>query len=183
MSGDPWSAAIEEAYASAPAGVAIWPTLELHHPSFDTPARIVVDHGEEISGEPGVRGRRLRLEEDAPVNAGEIVTFVAAAVEATLPASEDGQAPEMSIAIDNVSGRLMPALNAAVASADPISVIYREYLADDPDTVHYRLEGMTLRRVTASMVRIEGKAGFLDMFNMSFPNASYAADEHPSLAS
>jgi len=178
---DAWSDAIKEAYASAPVDVVIWPTLELNHPTFNEPARVVVDQGELMPGDPPVWGRRLRIEAGAPVDAGQLVTFLACNLTATLPAADEKQAPEMSISLDNVPGLLMQALDQAVTTSDPIDVIYREYMADDPDTVHFKLDGLTLRRVTATMVRIEGKAGFLDLFNRQFLT-DYTSQEFPSLA-
>ncbi len=179
---DPWSAAIKEAYASAPSGEVIWPTLELRHPTLPVPARIVVDHGEKLGDDPLVYGRMLRIEADAPVDAGEVVLFVSCNLQAVPPANEENQGPEMTLSIDNVPGDLMEALNNAVTTMAPIDVVYREYMKDDPDTVHFMLEGMTLSRVTANMFRIEGKAGFLDLFNRQFL-VDYSAEEHPSLAS
>ena len=184
-----WSEAIEEAYASAPAGVDALDTLEIRHPLLDQPYRFVLDHGEKIgetaADEQGhtqdIYGRMLRLEAEAAENGGELVGFIATAFEVRRPASEQNRPPELAIILDNVPGTLMEALGPAAASGEPVGMIYREYLADDPDTVHYRLGGLTLRRVAVNQLRIEGRVGFLDLFNRSFPNAVYSAEETPSL--
>lgn len=179
---DAWSEALKEAYASAPVDIVVYPTLEISHPTLPEPVRLVIEEGEKISDDPPIHGRMLRLEETAPANAGELVPFVSCAVTATLPAATEKEAPEMALSIDNVPGELMEALERAVTTDEPIGVIYREYLDSDPDTVHFSLDGLTLRRVTATMYRIEGRAGFLDLYNRQFLT-DYTAEAFPSLVS
>ncbi len=187
--GDIWTEALEEAYASAPAGVESWDTLEINHPAFESPVRVVLDYGEKI-GEiddgdgytQDVYGRMLKLEGDAPFDPGETVAFLATAFEVRRPDQSPEHAPEMSIMIDNVPGDLMAALGPAATSGQSVDVIYREYLSDDPDTVHFRIAGLKLHRVSATTLRIEGRLGFTDLFRRSFPNEYYNAADNPSLA-
>lgn len=186
---DIWSEAIEEAYASAPAGVAAWDTLELRHPLLDRPYRFVLDEGEKIGEtEPDengktqdIYGRVLRLEDDAPEDAGELVEFIATAFEVRLPASEADRPPEMSIVLDNVPGDLMKAMGPAAASGQAVELTYREYLSDDPDTVHYRLTGLSLRKVGVTTLRVEGKITFMGLHSRSFPGAFYNATDNATL--
>lgn len=186
---DIWTEALEEAYASAPAGVESWDTLEINHPAFESPVRVVLDYGEKI-GEiddgdgytQDVYGRMLKLEGDAPFDPGETVAFLATAFEVRRPDQSPEHAPEMSIMIDNVPGALMAALGPAATSGQSVDVIYREYLSDDPDTVHFRIAGLKLHRVSATTLRIEGRLGFTDLFRRSFPNEYYNAADNPSLA-
>ena len=173
--------AIKEAYASATT-VAAWDTLELWHPSFDQPARVVLDHGDLLSEDPVTWGRALRLEAGAPRNPGEVVTFIAAAIDVTLPSHEEDQMQELTLAVDNVSGSLVPLLKKAISIAEPIEIIYRQYLETDPDTVHSILRGLTLRKASASTVRVEGKATFADLREKPF-GKTYTTEEFPSLAS
>lgn len=187
---DALSEAIEEAYASAPADIEAWETLELRHPELAEPARFVLDAGVKIGeteeDEDGhtqdIYGRMLTLEEDAPVNAGESVAFLATAFEVRQPESAEGRAPEMGILLDNVPATLMAALGPAAASGQKVDLIYREYLSDDLDTVHFRLTGLTLRRVNVTMLRIEGRISFGDLFRKSFPDAYYNASDNATLA-
>ena len=186
---DIWTEAIEEAYASAPAGVAAWDTLELRHPMLDAPQRFVLDHGEKIGEtEPDdfgntqdIHGRLLRLEADAPVNAGETVAFLATAFEVRRPESSADRPPEMAIILDNVPGDLMAAFGPAAASGQEVDLTYREYLSDDPDTVHYRLSGLTLKKVGVTSLRIEGRIGFSGLFTKSFPDAWFNARDNKTL--
>ncbi|MCW5727257.1 DUF1833 family protein [Parvibaculum sp.] len=188
---DLYTEALEEAYASAPAGVDALDTLEFRHPALGEPRRFVLDHGEKIGESEAdarghtqdIYGRMLRLEADAPEDGGDLVMFIATAFEVRRPASEQNRPPELAILLDNVPGDLMAALGPAAASGEPVEVVYREYLADDPDTVHYMLRGLMLKRVAVTQLRIEGRFGFGDLFNRSFPNAVYSIEESPSLGS
>ena len=185
---DIWTEALEEAYASVPSGVIAWDTLELRHPMLDRTYRFVLDEGEKIgeteADEYGttqdIYGRVLRLEDDAPENAGELADFIATAFEVRLPASEADRPPEMSIVLDNVPGDLMKAMGPAAASGEAVDLTYREYLSDDPDTVHYRLTGLSLRKVGVTTLRIEGKIIFMGLHSRSFPGAFYNASDNPS---
>ena len=109
--------AIREAYASAPADEVILDTLELRHPTFfdeegqPTAIRVVRDHKDLVA----------RLEDDAPMNAGEAVTFRRCAFELRLAPIETVAVPEMELAIDNVSTELMEHLRRR--SAAPIGRI------------------------------------------------------------
>lgn len=183
MAEDPFTDAIREAYASAPVEQTVLSTIELWHPSFDVPIRVVHDEGLLLASDPEeIWGRIFTLEDGAPRNGGEAVTFLAAAFEAQQPAAEENQPPEMVIRINNVDELLMEALDKAVETAAPIEAIYREYFADQPETVQFLLTDLSIKRVVATMLRIEGTAGFTDLFNRGFPDAVYTPQEHPSLA-
>ena len=75
MSDDTLSQAIKEAYASAPANVIIYHTMELWHPAFTDPIRVVRDYDDLTA----------TLESTAPRNAGESVTFIAFNFDFTKP--------------------------------------------------------------------------------------------------
>ena len=66
MPDDTLSLAIKEAYASAPSNLVIHHTLEIWHPNFTTPIRVVRDHVDLTA----------KLESSAPRNASQYVTFV-----------------------------------------------------------------------------------------------------------
>lgn len=173
---------IEEAYASAPADVAILFTLEFWHPSFDVPARIVRDHGILVSEEPVIFGRMLTLEAEAPRNAGESVLFIATQFEARNPGSQANAMPKMELSIDGVPGDLALALKASVVAPGEIEVIYREYFADEPAGPHRVIDGLTLERTNVTMLRVTSTAGFSDPTQRAFPGTVYNDVDYPSLA-
>lgn len=172
------SQALKEAYASAPSDVVILHTLELRHPSFiddqglPTTVRVVRDNTDLIA----------RLEPTAPINAGEIVTFIAMGFDLELPPVDTAPVPEISITIDNVSREMVKHLNNAAESQDKIEVTYRPYLSTD-------LEGpqmdppitLVLTEVEADIFRITGRARMLDVGNKAFPSVTYNSQNYPSL--
>ena len=73
MPNEALSQALKEAYASAPSEVVILHTLELRHPSF------LDEDGQHVAVKVVRDNQDLtaRLEETAPLNPGEMVTFIA----------------------------------------------------------------------------------------------------------
>ena len=93
------SEAIQEAYANAPSDAIILHTLELRHPDFRddagnaTAIRVVRDQVDLTA----------RLEADAPLNAGQMVTFIAMGFDLDLPPVDTAPVPEIVVTLDNVS--------------------------------------------------------------------------------
>jgi len=167
------SAAIREAYASAPVETIIYHTLEIWHPSFSDPIRVVRDR------DP----LDARLEAGAPRDAGAVVTFAAYAFDVIPPEQTTTGAPQCVIEIDNVSREISSAIDLAVSEPDPITVIYRAFLSDaldeGPET-DPPLE-LTLITVTADMFKVRATAGFPDLLNRAFPDLRYTAEDFPGL--
>jgi Domain of unknown function (DUF1833) len=167
------SQALREAYAAAPADTVILHTLEIWHPSFDQPIRVVRD----------MVDLEARLEAGAVRDGGQNVTFIALAFDLDLPPVDTAPVPEIAITLDNVGQEIVDALEAAAISQDKIEVIYRPYLSTD-------LEGpqmdppitLTLAEVEADTLRISGRARMLDAGNKSFPSITYTAQRFPGLA-
>ena len=172
------SEAIREAYAAAPSDVVILHTLELRHPAFEddegnpTSIRVVRDHVDLTA----------RLEASAPLDAGEMVTFVAMAFDLSLPPVDVAPVPEITVTIDNVSREIVRHLDAAATSQDKIEITYRPYLSTD-------LEGpqmdppitLVLTEVEADVFRVTGRARMLDIGNKAFPSITYTAGKFPGL--
>jgi hypothetical protein len=172
------SAALAEAYASVPSDVVILDTLELRHPAFlddhENPIaiRLVRDHQDLIA----------KLEASAPLNAGEYVTFIAMGFNLELLPVSTAPVPEITVTIDNVSRELIAHLDAAVESAEKITITYRPFLSDD-------LSGpqmdppmtLTLSEVEADVSRVIGRARTLDIGNKRFPATNYTARCFPGL--
>ena len=103
------NAAIAEAYASAPSDIVILHTLELRHPEFkddegqSIAVRLVRDH-QDLSA---------KLEDTAPLNPDEYVTFIAMGFDLELPPVDTSPVPEITVTIDNVSRELIKHLDAA----------------------------------------------------------------------
>jgi len=170
--------AMREAYASAPADEVILDTLELRHPTFfdeegqPMSIRVVRDHKDLVA----------RLEDSAPMNAGESVTFIAVAFEMTLPPIETVAVPEMELAVDNVSTELMKHLDAAVQDPNPIACTYRPYLASDPLTPRMDpAPTFELRDVKAAIMRVTGRCRVGIDLQRAFPQPLYTTKAFPGL--
>lgn len=170
--------AIREAYASAPADEVILNTLELRHPTFldeegqPMAVRVVCDQKDLVA----------RLEDSAPMNAGEAVTFIAVAFQMTLPPIETVAVPELDLAVDNVSTELMKYLDAAVQDPNPIACTYRPYLAGDPLTP--RMDPpptFELRDVKANVMRVTGRCRVGIDLQRAFPMPLYTTGAFPGL--
>lgn len=174
------SEALAEAYAVAPEDVVILHTLEFLHSAFvdddgnPSAARIVKAH-DPITA---------TLESTAPVNASEAVMFVGVDFEFSLPdEGDDGSVPEIQVKIDNVAKYLIPYLDLASESLDPITVIYRPYLSTDLSLPHVLPPlKMTLRGISADVFAVTATASFGDLANRRFPFLTYKKAKFPGLS-
>lgn len=167
------SAAIREAYASAPVDEVIHHTLKLWHPAFTAPIRVVRD----------VVALEARLEPGAARDPGAVVSFIAYAFDVVPPEQTTTGAPQCVIEIDNVSREILAQIDLAVASSDPVVVIYRAFLSSDLDSGPENdppLE-MTISAISATELRIRATAGFPDLLNTRFPGLKYDLERFPGL--
>jgi len=167
------SDALKEAYASAPSSEVILHTLEIRHPSFSAPIRVVRDYND----------LTVFLESDAPADPGSEVLFIAMAFEFTLPEVSKASSPEIEISLDNVSGEIVGYLDAAAQTHDLIEVTYRPYLAGDPSGPQMNPPlTLVIRSVSADIFRVRARAGYADLSNRKFPNEVYDTIRFPGLA-
>lgn len=166
------SEAIKEAYASAPQGEIILHTLEFLHPNFLSPIRVVLD-SKNFEG---------RLEETAPVDPDGFVTFVRFSFDLKLPEIQTTAQPEILIVMDNVSAEIEDSLSLAAASPYTVTVIYRPYLASDPETPQMDPPMMlTVLDVFADDFTVTARASYGDAANKAFPSELYTDTRFPGL--
>ncbi|PJE80652.1 hypothetical protein CI610_00313 [invertebrate metagenome] len=159
----------KEAYSHADDTRITLYTLELNHPAFTEPLRIVCDN------DP--------LE--APLEDGvEKATFMAFWFTITRPPISEEPDPALKIAVDNVSGYLTPYMDAASRSGKMVDVIFRPYLVDQSeDTVTLlRTIRLQVRNATASMTSVSITAAYVNPANLPFPKELYTADRFPGLS-
>jgi len=170
--------ALKEAYASAPSDVVILHTLEFRHPNFvdefnlPSAIRVVLDHSDHL----------LTLESDAPLNAGQTVTFVKFAFDFTLPEVRSSATPEIMISMDNVSRDIEDNLALAVASPYKVEVTYRPYLSTDTSAPQMDPPlTLTLVHVEADDFKVTARASYGDAANKAFPSELYTSTRFPGL--
>ncbi len=169
---DPWVDAWAEAEASAPPSVKTYDTLELLHSSFAGPLRIVAGLPEDAA---------FTLEDDAPHNAGETVTFKAVEFVSEWPEFAEGQVPESRVTIDNVARFLIPSLMAALSVKADLRLILRRYRSDDPSEPSYGPVEYLMRSVEIAGQSVSGLARLDNLANRRFPNRRVTVEDFPGL--
>lgn len=168
------SEAIREAYASAPDNVVLMHTLELLHPAFTQPIRVVRDHQDLIA----------TLESTAPSNPGQRVTFVGYAFDLILPPmTEQTALPQIIVTIDNVDRQIVANIEAAMTTTDIIQIIYRPYLSTDltaPQMIP-PLE-FQVQTMLADAFQVQATCSYGDPANRAFPNIDFTLATFPGLA-
>lgn len=161
------TAAIEEAYASAPSDEIIYHTLEFDHPDFSTPIYVVRD----------------RTDLTATLEDGVTeVTFTAFAFDFHLPPLDQVASPEIVISIDNVGREIVPYLDTAAQSSDLVTVTYRPYLSSDLSAPQQDpLISLVVREITVDVFKVTCRATFGDFANRKFPNDYYDAQRFAGL--
>ena len=157
-----------EAYANADDTRITLYTLELNHPSFTQPLRIVCDN------DPLT----------APIDEEkQDVTFTAFYFTITRPPISEEPDPALKISVDNVSGYLTPYMDAASRSGKMIDIIFRPYLIDQSDNTTRLLRTIKLqvRNASASMTSVTITAAYVNPANLAFPKELYTADRFPGL--
>lgn len=166
------SAALKEAYASAPTDSVLLHTLELRHPNFVAPIRVVNDHV----------NLTATLEPDAPVDPGGTVEFIRFSFRFRLPEVVTSGTPEIEIEIDNVDASITAYMDAAAQSAELIEVTYRPYLSNDlsaPQMIPPLT--LVLHDVEVDVFAARGRASFGDFGNYRFPSETYDQERFPGL--
>ena len=181
-----WSAALEEAYASAPVDDYIVATLELIHPAFVDGE----DNADSVRVALDERAWSLTYEAGAPLFGGETKTFEPLAMQVTLPEQAESGFGSLKLSLDNVPRSIWPKLQAAAKVRASARVIYREWVATrDTETGVYASEGppdliidqLTMRVVSASVLRLDGTATFVDLLNKGFPRRTFSRAAFPGL--
>lgn len=166
------SQALKEAYASAPSAEVILHTLELRHPSFTQPLRVVNDHAT----------LSARLEASAPANPSTWVDFVPFSFRFRLPDVQSTGMPELEVEIDNVSAEVLAYIDQAAQSTSLIELTYRPFLASDLTAPQMDPPiTLVLHDVEVSIFSIRARASFGEYGNRRFPGETYDAQRFPGL--
>lgn len=168
---NPYSADLKEFFYSAPPEKTAFETLELRHPAFAEPARVVND----------LADLTATLEADAPANAGAAVTFSKCNFRFVQPERSDAL-PSCDLEMENVSKILMPYLQLAVASAAPLDLSFRLFYSEDLSAPGYVMHGLVIKKVTAGILKVTGQATFDNFLGLPFPLRFYNLTEFPGLA-
>ena len=158
----------KEAYANADDNRVMLYTLELMHPQFTQPLRIVADN-DPLTAE---------------IETGDTVLFTPFFFSIKRPPISEEPDPSLQITVDNVSGFMTPYLDIASRSGDSIHVVFRPYLVDEGDDSITRLSSIKLaiRNANATMTSVTLTAAHINPANLPFPKENYTSDRFPGLA-
>lgn len=158
--------ALEEVRQHRPPGEHSVITLEFRHPGFpqgEAP-RVVHDNADLTA----------RLE------TGQVATFIGTRFSAIGPATGENRWPKIELGVDIIGGELERHLDAALATDDPVEVVFREYLRswamDGPSRV---IAGLELDNTTTGDITVRGTAGYFG-FDTRFGRI-YDPSIYPSL--
>lgn len=165
--------ALLEAAAAAPIQRAMLQCYELWHPTMSAPVYLVRDYADFVG----------RLEADAPRNASDWATHLAASLQFTRPEESDqSEAPTVTVTISNVSGLMSRVLAAARGSREPWELIERVYASDD----NTKPAITPPLKVNLSEVQLSGavcvaQARFADPVNVAVPSRTFTPEKYPGL--
>ena len=162
------SAALKEAYAIAPTDEVIYHTLELWHPAFSAPIRVVRDYA----------NIDAMIETTAARDAGTVVAFTAYAFNVIPPDLSATSLPQCSIEIDNISRDIMAQVDLAILQTEKITVIYRAYLSNSPTSGPQNNPPLEMEIITmsANPLRLSATAGFVNLLDKRFPSLDYSLE-------
>lgn len=165
----PISDELRKVYASAPVDNYYIETLSLTHPAFTGGVKYITNNKDGWSG---------KLEDDT------LIAFEYAPFVAVPPNGADQAALTLQVGIDNSSRELMEELeNISDTPSEPVIVVYRVYLASDPETLQndppLRLD---VSSVLATQDVVSFAASMTNIRNMPFPSQLYTTDLYPGLS-
>ena len=180
----------KEAYANADDTRVMLYTLELNHPSFTQPLRIVADN-DSLTAE---------------IETGDTVEFTPFFFSIKRPPISEEPDPSLQITVDNVSGFMTPYLDLASRSGDSIHVVFRPYLVEEvegeklkaeseehtsldfqPSTLNQTITRLSaiklaIRNASATMTSVTLTAAHINPANLPFPKENYTSDRFPGLS-
>lgn len=162
------SEALKEAFVTAPTDEVIYHTLELWHPAFSAPIRVVRDYA----------NIDAMIEATAARDAGTVVPFTAYAFNVIPPDLSAASMPQCTIEIDNISRDIMAQVDLAVLQSDKTTVIYRSYLSNSLTAGPQNDPPLEMEIITmsANPLRLSATAGFSNLLDKRFPGLDYSLE-------
>ena len=141
--------------------------MELDHPTFETPVRILANGESDMT---------------LPIEGGTQVLFQACGVAITLQGYDDDGPTTGQVLIDNVSKLLQPYLKDAVQAGLPITVKYRGYTRSDLSAPGEIRGGMLLSRVSLGPTSATGTLEMATKADrQAFPRLTYDLAKYKAL--
>lgn len=112
---------------------------------------------------------------------GQVVTFQASGLDATLPKKDNQGTQVLGVAIDNVRGEAQRRLDAAKAVSAKVFMTYRLYLESDPSAPAERPMTLEVLSFSAQGPTVELQGGYFNMVGSAWPRFRYTSDFAPGI--
>ena len=143
------SDAIKEAYAHAPADVTYYDTLEISHDSFTDNIRVVIS--------------------DTPLSTPQGEFIACPNVQVRLPEIDGCVQGQLEITIGMLPKKAQIALKDASTTTSPISIKYRQYIAEDVDPDAELPVPLQVDTIKQTHIQAIITAAYPDLVNARFP--------------
>jgi hypothetical protein len=172
----PLSDGMRLSYASAPRGEDPILTVELLNVAFPEPLRFVSGLPRDLNSWEG------KLEGDAPVNPGELVTFRIVPFSFTFPGTEKGGATPAQLVVENASSEISDQLDLTIGNRSALIVNVRVFVPSErivrPGDI---MRGLRMRRVEAIPLEASGELTYEDAARQAFPLGTFNQAEYPAI--
>ena len=155
------------------------PTIEVRHPAIisETGVEGVIRLSSEELSQADLEASpffEARLEEDAPVDAGQIVQFIRSTIGIERPERSTTGVPQLVLRVQNADARIGQGLYEVARSATPAECTYRSFtrftrLNGQPDV----LDGLELVSPEINVVQVSVRAQGPDVVNRAFHRQRY----------
>ena len=162
---------LQTLYASAPVNDLIIHTLELKNPDFNVEGHVVGS----VHLVQGFDDVAATLED------ATIATFKKSGFGVSLPQKSIKGRQDLNFSIDNVTGEVLKAIDAAIEGGNKIIVIYRAYAGSDLSAPGQPPIVMTATAIKADFSSVSISASFHDLVNKAWPFRRYTPNFAPGL--
>lgn len=176
MSDPTFDEAWQEAAASNRRNPGRLVTLEFLHPGIEAEGAPVP-----IRAVAARRARLLRLEDDAPVDGGELVEFKPLTFSSAMPVRAANGSTTCRITIANIGGSIWPYIEKAVEVQADAILILRQYFKNNPDVVSFGPVRFTVTGVTLANGAVEGECSIDTNSDVMVPALKYTAQRFNNL--
>lgn len=163
-----FSEAYLEAMAACPPSRRVFHTIEINHVSFDAPAYLVANVGDDM---------------EFGLETGATVMMLACPFESAWPEQREGQPPSTAIKVDNVNREMVPKIRAALGFRAYVIATLRQYTSDDLTSPAFGPVEFQLMNIVMKGTTLTGTAVAKNLQNKRFPrlDKNYSYTQFSSL--
>ncbi|HCF7269641.1 TPA: DUF1833 family protein [Pseudomonas aeruginosa] len=112
---------------------------------------------------------------------GRLLTFVAGAIDVSIPKRDNSGNQNVGFAIDNVTGFAQQYIAEAIDAGEPVTLVLRIYLESDLTAPAERPYRMRVKGAEFESLTVQVEAGYYDLINTAALRHIYNVSEFPGL--